>query len=76
MSRLPSVPELERDPANAAAIVSAWHRDTKEEIDGLKSGHIYPSDGRSRGYHLKLSRARMARVLKLADRFNVYLPES
>ena len=60
--------------ADQGAVLCCYLDEIEEEISGLKSGWIRP-DHRGRGYHLKLARARLKRLTKLANDFGYWLNE-
>ena len=74
--RIPSIKELERNSFNAATIVDVWHRDTLEEIQMMLDGTIFTTNGRPISHYLRLARARLRRINRLADHFGIYVDNS
>jgi hypothetical protein len=71
-NRIPSVPDLERNPSNKAAILAAWHRDLTAEIEGLTSGYMKAS-GETKASALRKSKQRLTRLVRNADSVGVAL---
>ena len=73
---LPRASVLEKMGEYDRAQVLDYHlRQLEEEIDGLKSGYIYVTDGKGRAHQLRLVRARMRRLVALAQSFGFWLEE-
>ncbi len=71
-TRLPTPKEFAALGVNQDAVLE-WHRhQIEEEISGLQDGWIHP-DHRGRAYYMKLARARLNRLFKLANDFGYWL---
>lgn len=57
-----------------AMVLDAKLRELETEIEGLKSGDFTPWTG-TRDYQLKLSRARLRRLIKTANDYGLWLDE-
>lgn len=57
-------------------ILEFWLKDITEEIDGLRLGYIYISDGKGPPHYLRLARARLHRLTKLANLFGFWLEDA
>lgn len=73
---LPRVSALERMGEYERAQVLDYHlRKLEEEIDSLKSGYIYVTDGKGCAHHLRLAHARMRRLIAVAQSCGVCFEE-
>lgn len=71
--RLPSASAFARlSTADQGLILDLHLRQIEYEIDGLRTGFIWTTDGRTSAHHLKLLYARRRRLDKLAHDFGYW----